>query len=67
MGEVIDAQALRAYIEEACGKAGREAVVTVSQLDALPGRGDASRPSVMAAAGRSLALCELARIAEELC
>lgn len=53
VGEVIDAQALRAYIEEACGKAGREVVVSVSQLDALPGRGDSSRGSVMAAAGRS--------------
>lgn len=67
VGDVIDAQALRAYIEEACGKVGREAVVTVNQLDALPGRGDTSRPSVMATAGRSPALCELARIAEELC
>lgn len=51
-GEVIDAQALRAYIEEACGKAGREAVVSVSQLDTLPGRAEASRGNVMAMAGR---------------
>ncbi|KAJ4425250.1 hypothetical protein N0V82_000060 [Gnomoniopsis sp. IMI 355080] len=55
VGEVIDAQALRSYIEQACGKAGREVVVTVSQLDALPARGDASRENVMAVADKQIA------------
>lgn len=49
---MIDAPALEAYIEAACGKAGRKAVVTLSQLDALPGLGEPSRGSAMAAAGR---------------
>ncbi|KAJ4389305.1 hypothetical protein N0V93_006771 [Gnomoniopsis smithogilvyi] len=54
VGDVIDAQALRTYIEQACGKVGREAVVTVSQLDALPGRGDASRGSMMAVTDKQI-------------
>lgn len=52
MGDVIDAQALRGYIEAACGKAGREVVVSVSQLDVLPGRGDEGRSSAMTVAGK---------------